>query len=95
MWHITLPGIRPTIIVLLIMSIGGALNVGMERQMLLSNALVQDHTMVLSWFSYLRGIKSSDYGLGTAIGVFQSVVGVALLLLANKIAGMVGEDKLI
>lgn len=94
-WHITLPGIRPTIIVLLIMSIGGALGVGMERQMLLSNGLVQDHTMVLSWFSYVRGIKNSDYGLGTAIGVFQSVVGVTLLLLANKIAGMVGEDKLV
>lgn len=94
-WHITLPGIRPTIIVLLIMSIGGALGVGMERQMLLSNGLVQDHTMVLSWFSYMRGIKNSDYGLGTAIGVFQSVVGVTLLLLANKIAGMVGEDKLV
>lgn len=95
MWHITLPGIRPTVIVLLIMSIGGALNVGMERQMLLSNPLVQDHTMVLSWFSYLRGIGNSDYGLGTAIGVFQSVVGVTLLLIANKVASMVGEDRLI
>ena len=94
-WHITLPGIRPTIIVLLIMSIGGALNVGMERQMLLSNALVQDHTMVLSWFSYIRGIKSSDYGLGTALGVFQSIVGVTLLMIANKIASLVGEDKLV
>ncbi len=94
-WHITLPGIRPTIVVLLIMSIGGALNVGMERQMLLSNALVQDHTMVLSWFSYMRGIKSSDYGLGTALGVFQSVVGIVLLLIANKVASMVGEDKLV
>lgn len=94
-WHITLPGIRSTIIVLLIMNIGGALNVGMERQMLLSNALVQDHTMVLSWFSYTRGIKSSDYGLGTALGVFQSVVGVTLLMIANKIASLVGEDKLV
>lgn len=94
-WHITLPGIRPTIIVLLIMSIGGALNVGMERQMLLSNPLVQDHTMVLSWFSYIRGIGNSDYGLGTAIGVFQSIVSVTLLLVANKVAGLVGEDKLI
>ena len=95
MWHITLPGIRPTIIVLLIMSIGGALNVGIERQMLLSNSLVQDHTMVLSWFSYIRGIKSSDYGLGTALGVFQSIVGVTLLMIANKIASLVGEDKLV
>ncbi len=95
MWHITLPGIRPTIVVLLIMSIGGALNVGMERQMLLSNPLVQDHTMVLSWFSYLRGIGSSNYGLGTAIGVFQSLVSVTLLLIANKLASLVGEDRLI
>ncbi len=93
-WHITLPGIRPTIIVLPIMSIGGALNVGMERQMLLSNPLVEDHTMVLSWFSYKRGIGNSNYGLGTAIGVFQSAVSVTLLLIANKIAGLVGEDKL-
>lgn len=94
-WHVTLPGIRPTIIVLLIMSIGGALNVGMERQMLLSNPLVQDHTMVLSWFSYERGIGNSNYGLGTAIGLFQSVVGVTLLLIANKVASIVGEDRLI
>jgi len=93
-WHITLPGIKPTVVVLLIMGIGGALNVGMERQMLLSNPLVEDHTMVLSWFSYKRGIGNSNYGLGTAIGVFQSAVSVTLLLIANKIAGLVGEDKL-
>ena len=94
-WHITLPGIRPTIIVLLIMSIGSALNVGMERQMLLSNGIVQDHAMVLSWFAYVRGIGSNNYGLGTAIGMFQSVVGIILLFIANKIAGMIGESKLI
>lgn len=95
MWHITLPGIKPTIVVLLIMSIGSMLSVGMERQMLLSNALVQDHAMVLSWFAYTRGIGSSNYGLGTAIGMFQSLVGVILLLLANKFASLMGESKLI
>lgn len=94
-WHITLPGIRPTIIVLLIMGIGGALNVGMERQMLLSNGIVQEHAMVLSWFSYVRGIGNSNYGLGTAIGMFQSLVGIMLLLIANKIASLLGESKLI
>lgn len=93
--HITLPGIKPTVVVLLIMSIGGALNVGMERQMLLSNGIVQDHAMVLSWFAYLRGIGNSNYGLGTAIGMFQSVVGIMLLLIANKIAGWLGESRLI
>ena len=60
-WHITLPGIKPTVVVLLIMSIGSALNVGMERQMLLSNGIVQDHAMVLSWFAYIRGIGNSNY----------------------------------
>ena len=95
MWHITLPGIKPTAIVLLIMSIGSALNVGMERQMLLSNGIVQDHAMVLSWFAYIRGIGSNNYGLGTAIGMFQSVVGIILLFIANKVAGMFGESKLV
>ena len=94
-WHITLPGIKPTIVVLLIMSIGGALNVGMERQMLLSNGIVQDHAMVLSWFAYVRGIGNSNYGLGTAIGMFQSLVGIVLLFIANKVAGLLGESRLI
>ena len=94
-WHITLPGIKPTVVVLLIMSIGSALNVGMERQMLLSNGIVQDHAMVLSWFSYVRGIGNSNYGLGTAIGMFQSVVGILLLFIANKVAGWLGESRLI
>ncbi len=94
-WHITLPGIKPTIVVLLIMSIGSALNVGMERQMLLSNGIVQDHAMVLSWFAYVRGIGNSNYGLGTAIGMFQSVVGIVLLFIANKVASWLGESRLI
>ena len=94
-WHITLPGIKPQIVVLLIMGVGGALNVGMERQMLLSNGIVQDHAMVLSWFAYLRGIGNSNYGLGTAIGMFQSLVGITLLLIANKVAGLLGESRLI
>jgi len=94
-WHITLPGIKPTIVVLLIMGVGSALNVGMERQMLLSNSIVQDHAMVLSWFAYIRGIGNNDYGLGTAIGIFQSVVGVLLMLIANKVSGWLGESKLL
>lgn len=94
-WHITLPGIKHTVIVLIIMSIGGALNVGMERQMLLSNGIVWDHAMVLSWFSYVRGIGSNNYGLGTAIGMFQSIVGVTLLFIANKVAGAMGQSKLV
>ena len=95
MWHITLPGIRPTLVVIIIMSIGGVLNIGMERQMLLSNALVQDHTMVFSWFAYVRGIGSNNYGLGTAIGMFQSVVGIILLIAANRVAKLMGQTSLV
>jgi putative aldouronate transport system permease protein len=51
--------------------------------------------MVLSWFAYKRGIGKNNYGVGTAIGMFQSVIGIILLLIANKIAGSVGEDRLI
>ena len=61
---------------------------------LLSNGIVQDHAMVLSWFAYLRGIGNNNYGIGTAIGMFQSVVGVTLMLIANKISGWLGESKL-
>lgn len=95
MWHITLPGIRPTIIVLLIMSIGGVLGVGMERQMMLSNGIVKESAEVISWYAYTRGIGSQNYGLGTAIGVFQSVIGIILLMIANQLAGKFSDSKLI
>lgn len=95
MWHITLPGIRPTIIVLLILSIGSILNVGMERQMLLSNALTKDYAEVLDWYAYIFGIGSNDYSFGTAVGIFKSAVGLILLTIANKIANRVGEGALV
>ena len=63
--------------------------------MLLSNCIFQDHALVLSWFSYIRGIGNSNYGVGTAIGMFQSLVGILLLLAANEIAGWFGENKLV
>ncbi|MFQ8879206.1 MAG: hypothetical protein ACLR7N_12320 [Roseburia hominis] len=85
-WHITLPGSSRRWWCFLLWG-GGALNVGMERQMLLSNGIVQDHAMVLSGFAYIRGIGNNNYGLGTAIGMFQSLNRSALLFIANKIAG--------
>ena len=95
MWHITLPGIRPTIIVLLILSIGSLLNVGIERQMLLSNALTKGFAEVLDWYAYLLGIGSNDYSFGTAVGIFKSAISLILLTVANKIANKVGEGALV
>lgn len=95
MWHITLPGIRPTIIVLTILSIGSVLGVGMERQMLLSNGIVKEYGMVLSWYSYMMGIGSNNFSYGTAIGVSQSAISMVLIFGANWLAGKFGEGKLV
>ena len=95
MWHITLPGIRPTIIVLLILSIGSVLNVGMERQMLMSNALTKDYADVLDWYAYTYGIGKNNYSFGTAIGIFKSGISLVLIFLANKLAKRFGEGSLV
>lgn len=95
MWHITLPGIRPTIIILLILSIGSVLNVGMERQLLMSNAITKDFADVLDWYAYTYGIGKNDYSFGTAIGIFKSAISLILLTFANKIAKKFGEGALV
>ena len=85
-WHITLPGIKPTIVVLLILSIGSLINIGFERQLLLGNSMVIDYSMVLDQYALKYGIDMNRYSFGTAIGIFKSVVSVILLLGTNWIA---------
>jgi putative aldouronate transport system permease protein len=94
MWHITLPGIRPTIMVILIMSIGHLINIGFERQFLLGNSLVQEYSEVLDWYALNYGIGMFRYSYGTAIGIFKSVVSIILLFGANKLAAKMGEGKI-
>ncbi len=84
-WHITLPGIRPTVIIVFILSIGNLIRIGFEKQFLLGNALIMDYSEVLELYVLNYGIKLSRYSYGTAIGVFSSVVSVVLLFAANKI----------
>jgi putative aldouronate transport system permease protein len=95
MWHITLPGIKPTIVVLLIMSIGGILGAGMERQLLLSNGVVMDYAEVVSWYAYKYGIGNNNYGFGTAVSVFQSIISLVLLFAANKLASKFSDTRLV
>ncbi|WP_019638911.1 ABC transporter permease [Paenibacillus fonticola] len=83
MWHITLPGIRPTIIVLLIMSIGHLIGIGFERQFLLGNHLVSDYSEVLDLYSLKYGLEMGRYSFGTAINIFNSVISLMLLFIAN------------
>lgn len=94
MWHITLPGIKSTIVVLLIMSLGGILGGSFDRPFAMQNKLVLEVAEVLSTFVYKNGIKSLQFSLTTAVGLFQSVVGVFFLLTANWISRKLGERGL-
>ena len=90
-WHITLPGIRSTIIVLLIMNLGHILGSEFDRPFTLSNKLVEGASKTISIFVYERGIKGSQFSLSTAVGLFQSVVCVIFLLMSNSLAKRFGE----
>lgn len=84
-WHITLPGIRPTILIVLILNIGHLIQIGFEKQMLLGNPLVLEYSEVLELYALNYGIGLGQFSYGTAIGIFNSVVSITLLLLANGI----------
>jgi putative aldouronate transport system permease protein len=90
-WHITLPGIRPTIIILLIMSLGRIVGSEFDRPYTLQNDLVNNVSNVLSIFVYDYGIKAMRVSLATAVGLFQSVVGLVFVLSANAFAEKFGE----
>lgn len=91
MWHITLPGLKPTIIVLLIMNLGNILGSGFDRPFAFQNNLVMRVADVIATYVYRVGIKGLQFSLTTAVGLFQSVVGVIFLLLANWLARKLGE----
>ena len=91
MWHITLPGLKPTIVVLLIMNLGYIMGGGMERPMALYNNLVMDKADVIATYVYRVGIRGSQFSLTTAVGLFQSVIGVILILSANFVSRKLGE----
>ena len=91
MWHITLPGIKPTIVVLLIMNLGNILGGGFDRPFAMQNSLVLDSAEVISTYVYKKGVLAAQYSLTTAVGLFQSLVGVFFLLMANFISRKLGE----
>jgi putative aldouronate transport system permease protein len=94
MGSITLPGIKETVIILLILNVGRIANIGFDRPYVLGNQLVQEYSDVISTFVYRVGIRSIRFTIATAIGLFQSVVGLAFLLSANFIARKAGETGL-
>jgi putative aldouronate transport system permease protein len=85
-WHVTLPGIRPTMIVILILNIGTFMAVGFEKILLLYNPLTYPTADVISTYLYRIGIVSGSFSYATAIGLFESVIGLTLVLSANAIS---------
>lgn len=92
LWHITLPNLRPVIVLLLILRLGDALSVGFEQFLLQRDAVGRQAAEVLDTFVYHQAIITGDYGLGAAAGLFKAVVGLVLILLANRFAHVLGEQ---
>lgn len=92
--HVTLPGIAPTIIILLIMNIGHLMSVGYEKVILLYNPLTYTTADVISSFVYRVGLQQFNYSYATAVGLFNSLVNLALLVGANAVSRKVNEVSL-
>lgn len=92
--YITLPGIKPTIMILLLMNVGNVLNAGFEVQYLLGNGLVQKVSQTIDIYVLNWGISQNDFSLGTAAGIFKSVVSIALIVVCNQMAKRAGEERL-
>lgn len=93
-WHITLPGIRNVIIILLIIRLGNVLDTGFEQIFLMLNPFNRETGNVLDTYVYFKGIIGTQYSFATAVGLFKGVVGLILVVAANTIAKKSGEDGL-
>ena len=94
-WHITLPGIRSTIVVLLIMNLGKVMGSNYERLDVFANTQVRDYQYQLAIYIYEKGLANSKFSMATAVGLFQSLVGLMLVLLSDRFAKSLGEDGLL
>lgn len=93
-WHITLPSMKPVIVILLIMNLGNILESGFEPQYLLGNGMNIEYSENLDIFVLKYGIQMSNFGLATAAGMFKTVVSFIFLIVANNLAKRLGESRL-
>lgn len=91
-WHITLPAIRSTVVILLILRLGTVLDNGFEQVFLMLNPYVMDVGNVLDTYVYYKGIEQSNFSFATAVGLFKSVVGLILVVGANQLAKKFGGE---
>ena len=93
--YVTLPMMKSVIVVMLILSISKMMNIGLDAPLLLGNTKVIDVSEVLSTYIYRLGIVKAEYSLSTVIGLFQSVVNIIILLLADRFSKLIGEEGII
>lgn len=94
MWHVTLPGIRSTIAILLILRVGQMMDVGFEHVFVLQNSAVYEVSSVISTYVYHAGLQQMQYSYTTALGLFQSIIGFILIVTVNRVIKAMGEDGL-
>ncbi|HHA9355437.1 TPA: ABC transporter permease [Streptococcus pneumoniae] len=95
MWHVTLPSLRPTVVTLFILNAGGIMQVGFENVFLMSSPATYEVSDVLSTYVYRQGILNSDFSYSAAVGLFNNIVALLFVLLANKIAKKLGEEGIV
>jgi putative aldouronate transport system permease protein len=93
-WHINLPGIMPTITILLILNMGSLLSVGFEKVFLMQNSLNMQASDIISTHVYRKGIIDGQYSYSAAVGLFNSIVNFILLVVVNRIARKVNDTSL-
>ncbi len=93
-WNITLPGLMPTFITLLLLSIGSLLGNGFEQYYLFNNGLVQSHIQVLDLYVYRIGISQNNFPMSTAIGMAKTLVSILLLMTANQISKKLRDQSI-
>ena len=94
MWHITLPGIASTIVVLIIMRLGHVMDAGYETILLLQNNANLETSDVIGTYVYRRGLRGGEYSYATAVGMFQSVIGFSMVIMANYLSRRYSETSL-
>ena len=92
LWHVTLPAIRPVIVLLLVLRLGEFLSIGFEQFFLQRQSVGPETGEVLETFVYFTGFANGDFGYAAAVGLFKGVIGVALIYAANKVAHRLGEQ---
>ena len=93
-WHINIPGIMPTIIILLILNIGSVMSVGFEKVFLMQNNLNMESSDIIATYVYRMGIQNAEYSFSAAVGLFNSVINFVLLVSVNYISRRVSETSL-